>query len=304
VGCKLPYAEVELSLPAQARIVGTVDLEVRSFATRTDPHVPADLARRARPGALNAPRSILQLLRDGRRKINLPLLKVSALSHEIANYMGDERYSISASSLSDYEASDRPPRHIQKIASLCAIYGLQFDEFLRVLGIGIETCGSEPMPEQFMPGRLDHSAGPHNVPINPESPLRRLQMELADLPLLLRRSLDYISGLPRVSLEDFFWMGNQSDPRHPLLVGAVIAIVNRRKKKPARVLSNLCCYEPSLFLLLRRDGAYVCGPTTLEHGFLTIHGYPQRLHRPVQLRNQDEAEVVGQVVALARAIPS
>jgi hypothetical protein len=232
-------------------------------------------------------------------KLSLPA--ASELSHEIAKYREDERYSISASSLSDYEASEHGPRHIHKVVSLCAIYGLKFTDFLSLLGIAVESLGTETMPSELTGESRDEGLAPPKMTTASDSHMEKLQTELSDLPVLLNGSLDYISGLPKLSIEDFFWTGGENNPLHPLLRGAILVILNRRKKKPPAVLSN-GEYQPWLFVLLKRDGRYVCGPTTLQEGYLTLSGYPHGLHRPLQLRNHDQAEVVGQVVALARKV--
>jgi hypothetical protein len=301
VGLRIPYAEVELVIPAQARILGVVDLEVRSLVRTLHPDLPADLGQTWRPGTLKAPRSVAEMLKDGRRQMKLSLPLASELSHEIAKHRGDERYSISASSLSDYEASEHGPRHIHKIISLCAIYSLKFTDFLSLLGIAVESLGSEAMPGEVMGEIRDHDDSPSPIEKASDSPLEKLEMQLSDLPVLLHGSLDYISGLPKLSLEDFFWTGGEKKPLHPVLRGAMLVMVNRRKKKPAALLS-IREGDASLFVLLKRDGTYVCAPTTLQDRYLTIHGYPHAVHRPLQLRNRDQAEVVGQIVALVRRI--
>ena len=79
------------------------------------------------------------------------------MTRRIADLLGDERYVISQSSLSDYEVLNTPPRHFHKAISLCALCGLQFPVFLRAIGITSKDAGTESMPDhlcfQILPPR-------------------------------------------------------------------------------------------------------------------------------------------------------
>ena len=300
VSSKFPYPEIELTLRKQAHILGVVDLEVRSLAKTIPVRFPSNLARNWISEIGGTPSTAARQLKAARRKMNLSLPAASKLTHQAAKYLADHRYSISASSLSDYEVATNAPRHIHKVISLCAIYGIHFPEFLKAIGVDLRMCGTEPMPGDWRDENKGRENDRHEVPERrPGSRLDRLKLELSDLPILLAHSLTDISGLPKLSLEDFFWTGGQSNPLHPLLGGSILAIVNRRKKSPPPA-SPTPSYTQPLFLLLKRNGGYFAGFTTLDRGLLTVHGVPQHLHRAIQLRNRDEAEVVGQIVALLR----
>lgn len=302
VSCRLPFPEIELTLRKQARILGVVDLEVRSLVRTFPARLPMNLGRSWISDIGHTPTTVARLLQAARRRMNLSLPAVSRLSHEVAEYFADRRYSISASSLSDYEVAADAPRHIHKVISLCAIYGLQFCAFLRALGVDPETCGAEPMPSSWPDeSKNEQSDSRFALKNEPDDRLAALKSELAELPILLSDSLAHIACMRKLSLEDFFWTGEPSNPLHPLLRGSILAIVNRRKKNPG-VAAAMPCYEQPLSVLLRRDGSYIAGFTTLERDLLTVHGVPQHQHRTIQLRNRDEAEVVGKIVALLRRI--
>ena len=55
----------------------------------------------------------------------------------IATVLQDRNFGISVSLLSDYEAMNKLPRHIAKIITLCAIYGINPWELIRAGGIEI-----------------------------------------------------------------------------------------------------------------------------------------------------------------------
>jgi hypothetical protein len=85
--------------------------------------------------------------------MDLSLREASLMSHRIVVLLGDQRYFVSPSSLSDFEVLDTPPRHFHKAITLCSLYGLQFYSFLKTIGIDPETLGNEPMPDPLV-GRL------------------------------------------------------------------------------------------------------------------------------------------------------
>ena len=109
-----------------------------------------------------------------------------------------------------------------------------------------------------------------------------------------------LSGLPRLSLKDFFWIGGSANTVHPYLKGAVLAVVNRQKKKPNDCASKPLWQQP-LYIILKRDGTYVCGCCSQENDTLVIHTYRGGIHKREELRSRD-AEVIGKVVSVARRI--
>ena len=78
-------------------------------------------------------------------------------------------------------------------------------------------------------------------------------------------------------------------------------IVNRHQKKPIYSRSKPLWQQP-VYVLLRRNGTYMCGCCSLENGTLVIHPYSSNYQPQEQLRNHDDAEVIGQVVTVARRL--
>ena len=109
---QLPYAQVELKVPDEARVLGVVDLEIRSLLDPRQPDVPMGLARHWRPLPLEPYETRLShLLRRARLRMGLSFRDASAMSRHIAHALGDPQYFAASGSLSDYEAQDSPPRH-------------------------------------------------------------------------------------------------------------------------------------------------------------------------------------------------
>jgi hypothetical protein len=125
--------------------------------------------------------------------------------------------------------------------------------------------------------------------------------ELEDPPLFLRNSLHTLAKSAKVSVDDFFWMGGKDNSLHPFLSGAFLAIVNRRRKTAFHLPAKPFWQQP-IYLVLRRDGEYLAGCFGNEDGTLVLHPYSDRLYPPLVLRNHQDAEVTGQIVAIARRL--
>lgn len=305
-----PCADRELHIGRDARILGVIDAEIRPVA-------PDHYSRRvtAKSAALGKAQlehpqgeqtSLEGLLRYSRTSLGLSLREASSISRLIADTLSDELYFTAASTLSDYEALSAPPRHIQKIVTLCLLYRIGFEQFLRTSGFPLGRAGSEPIPDALVPRQLPgrnhgvQSAGENGVP-KPSDFLAALVSQWEEIPLFLRFSLDQITGLKDFSLSDLFWVNSDKAPRHPLLVNATLVVVNRRARKPSPGRGNAVCEQP-LYLILRRDGSYLCGRCTLNEGNLVIHGYPGGSVGTQQFRNGVDAEVVGQVTTILRRL--
>ncbi len=305
VSVQLPFAQIELRLPDEATILGVVDLEIRTLLRPVQAEVPQDLARHWKAEALHPPEMKLgRLLRNARIKMALSFREASAMSRQIANLLGDQRYFTAPGSLSDYETLDAPPRHVHKVVTLCAVYGLAFSAFLKSAGLHAEESGTDPVPDRLMFRSMPakSSSGEHpEQPLGNESLKELLQPWSDGIPLFLRRAFSVLSGLTNLSLHDVFWIGGNHRPLHPNLAGGLVAIVNRRKKSPVHSRFKPLWQQP-IYVILKRDGTYLCACCSLENGTLVIHSYSHGYHRSERLRNFREAEVIGQVVTLARKL--
>lgn len=297
----LSYGHIELRYPTEVRIVGRVSYEIRPLIHAAHPQVPADLARRWTPAPLEKISGLGQLLRSRRKRMGMSLQMASSITRRIVDELRDDLYFMSASSLSDYEASDTPPRHFHKIVSLCAIYGIQFVEFLESIGISARQLGREAMPREFPPQESRRST--HNVGHEQASGelLAHLVGILPNVPFFLERSIAELSGIREPSPKDLFWIGGEANPLHPSLRNGVLALVNRRTKKPIHHAMKPIWEQP-IYLLLLRGGTYLCACCSLEDHNLVVHPYPQHAGEALQLRDQKDAEVVGQIVLVVRRL--
>jgi hypothetical protein len=303
ISTQLPYAQVEFKVPEEARLLGVVDLEIRSLLAPQQPAIAKELAMRWKPEVLSPePSQLGPLLRRARLRMGLSFRAASAISREVANLLGDERYFAAPGSLSDYETLNTPPRHFHKIVTFCAVYSLHLHKIFEALSLAPQEAGHEPIPDVLMgrplPAMLETLKEADEV--ERAGFLGGLVVELREAPFFLRETLKGISGLRRPSLKDFFWIGGTGSAFHPYLAGGLLVVVNRQKKKLNDCGSKPLWQQP-LYVILKRDGTYVCGCCNRENNSLVVHSYPGGVHRREQFRNRD-AEVTGKIVAIARRL--
>jgi hypothetical protein len=302
ISSQLPYARMEFRVPDEARILGVADLEIRNLLAPRQPTVAKSLAKRWRPDLLSVQTSQLgPLLRRARIETGLSFRAAADKSRELANALGDERYFAASGSLSDYETFNTPPRHFHKVITFCVIYSLSLNQIFHVLGFSFEEAGREPIPDLLTGRPLSETVASADADrIEPPGLIPELAGRLGGVPFFLRSSLGVLCGLSRLSLKDFFWIGGSANTVHPYLKGAVLAAVNRQKKKP-----NDCAPKPlwqqPLYIILKRDGTYLWGCCSQENDTLVIHTYRGGIHKREELRSRD-AEVIGKVVSVARRL--
>ena len=299
-------AQLELRLGREARILGLVDAEIRTITCDQSVQMPHRSAALPKPQPLFAPNhqtNLKDLLKSSRLRVGLSFREASGMSLWIASTLSDEHYFAAPSTLSDYETLSAPPRHIQKIITLCVLYCIAFREFLRASGLPLDYEGRDPIPDELVPRQLPKQSH-GRVPSEEESRQRHglldsLMKQWEEIPLFLRYSLNELTGLKNFSLSDVFWVGGDKTPNHPLLINATFVAVNRRVKKPAQSTAKFVREAP-LFLLLKRDGSYLCGCCTLQQGSLVVHAYPGGLIGTQQFREGIDAEVIGQVTTILK----
>jgi len=289
------FAGLQFRLGTEARILGVVDLELRFQLANRDR--PTDVSQDSpdlgnpwnpRPIATGVGQRPGILLRTARLRADLSFRSASRLSRLIAEHLGDHRYFTSPGALSDYEAADKLPRHIHKVFSLAIIYCVAFRDLLRAFDILLGNL------ERIPPTRRTQGKWSSGL-------FENIQDQFGDVPLFLASALPTLSGLAHISLRDVFWFGGEVNPLHPSLRGAVLVLVNRRNKKPRR-LSKASAGEQPVYLLEDRGGSYFAGSCGIEKGRLVLHAYPQGSPDKQAIRRHIDAEVVGQIVGIARSL--
>jgi Helix-turn-helix domain len=294
----LPYAPVELQLETQANVLGVVDAEIRPLGNIEQPVVPAWLGRYWSPSPL-AGSGIVQhagaFIQRARKRSGLSFREASQRTRAIARTLKDSRYYCSAASLSDCETRKLPPRHIQKLLSICAVYFASPAELLEASGVNLNDGGQIPMPPQLL-GRLEN--------VRPDSRpslfLNEVERRFGEIPYFLHSVAPSLFGLPDLSLRDLFWAGDHQTFVHAHLAGTVFLVVDRRQKIPRPSLSCPKWAQP-LYVLQRRNGSNLFGYCSLQNGLLILRPAVAGLPRLLRLRNRIDAEIVGRVVGLVRS---
>jgi hypothetical protein len=303
----LPYAEVALQLGREVRILGTLDLELRFVASVPSPQVPRDLARFWDPKplrSLSARPGFAELVTRGRQRMGLSLRQASVRSRLVAEMLNDERFFCATGALAAYERIAAPPRHIFKILALCVLYSLPFRQAVRAASWNVDGLGRDPVPPTALgPGsNVVQARQTHReAEIGAAGLLESVLGEFQEVPFFLRNSLPALLGLPDLSLRDIVWLGGSRSSFHPDLANAVFAAVNRKERKPPSIAQGFLREQP-LYLLLCRDGSYLCARCTFQDGRLVVHPFADGFDGPVRLRSGVDAEVVGRVVALLRKL--
>lgn len=299
----------EFRIGRDARILGIVDAEIRPMMPRPagfPESKPWSLLQMQQGTSLRDEQTLKDLLRQSRLKSGLSFRQASALSRRIAEILRDKLYFAAASTLSDYETLAAPPRAIQKIITLCLLYGIGFEQFLLACGLPADQAGREPIPDELLARHAPQENSPRHRPAGTGSHIEAGPFGPAlgpweEVPLFLRPSVDEIAAIKNLSLSDLFWVGGDPSPRHPLLVNACLVAVNRRARKLEPHRRAATSYGP-LHMILSRAGGYLCGRCTLHQGKLLIAGYPLAGVSAQEFRNGIDAEVAGQVTAILRRL--
>jgi hypothetical protein len=297
-----PCTQLEFVLGPEARILGRIDAEIRPVASHNRGTVAAAPTVPLKPrsaGSPNGKAGLKELLQNSRARAGLSFRDASATSRWVANLLADNSYFAAPSTLSDYETLAAPPRHVEKAITLCVLYSIDFWEFLGASGLPLDRQGHEAMPDEIVPRIAPGIRSEHKSYSNSSGFLDRLVRRWEEVPLFLRHSLREVTGLLNVSLADLFWVGGDPAPIHPWLAGADLIAVNRRIKKP---VPWKAAFDQPLYLILKRDGGYLCGCCAVHEGELVVHLYPGVPLGARRFRNGIDAEVIGQVTTILRRL--
>jgi len=148
-----PFSAWPLRLESEARILGMVGTEEPFQKTASPRPFDCDEKFRAFLPKADCASSlgISRLLRTSRRRAGLTLRAAHAMTIAVAQLLGNPEHHIALGLLSDYEASDKLPRHIAKIMTLCIVYSIDFWELLRTDGIAESVHF-----RSFLPNRPQH----------------------------------------------------------------------------------------------------------------------------------------------------
>jgi len=142
-----PLGRLPLCLSREARVIGLVNPEPGSARPET-PQFGAGPSQTENPFASpfgQVETSFSSSLRSARRRTGLTFRAAHHLTAAIARILANPDYVIGLGLLSDYEATDRLPRHIAKIISLCIAYCLDIRQLLGATGVYVDDSDKMPL---------------------------------------------------------------------------------------------------------------------------------------------------------------
>jgi transcriptional regulator with XRE-family HTH domain len=246
-------------------------------------------------------------LREVRMRLQLGLRDVQKLSAKVAAKERNKRFYISAARLTQIENDNAIPSMF-KTFTLATIYGLSFNEILS--RYGVDSDRTHRYREQI---RLSVTRPVSAELCNPNTkvtvPIRLDPTFRWESTQLINRVVAFWGEIPAAFLLDcnpkehtFAYIGLEDKTMYPLLrPGSLVMVDGERRQVVSGTWNSI--FERPIYLVELRDG-YLCGWCHVSESRVTILSYPTSNAPPRTFSLATEAEVIGQVVAVAmRLVP-
>ncbi len=242
-----------------------------------------------------------QKLRRARERLDLRYRDVEEASQRVANQHGNDEFLIGLSRLSDIENKGTVPS-LYRLYSLCAIYGLDVGTVLKWYGIPLEelprdsaglgldrtrlfsvqATGKQPveMPLEFKPG----------VNVRETFYLSRSVQKWGRVPLAVLASAS-------LKQHRYAFVGTEDWSMYPILPPGSFVQIDETRTRVAKSGWLLEAERP-IYLIEHRAG-FRCGWCTENEDALIVWSHPSAEVPPEIFRFPGEAEILGQVVAVA-----
>ena len=246
-----------------------------------------------------------QKLKDIRTRLGITTRDVTEKSQEIATREGNPEYHVSNAWLTQIENSDSVPS-IFKLYSLSAIYRIRFSDLLALFGVHLDRLHQHQLASPLgnthltelevlddqktvsFPVRFDRGFDIDNTNL-----LSRMVEVWGEVPIALIRHLD-------IRHNQYGYIGLKDYMLYPLLrPGSFVQVdQNVRKIQPRRWRTE---YDRPIYFVELRD-SYACSWCELQEGRLLLIPHPLSPCSVRSLSHGNEAEIVGQVTAVAMRI--
>ena len=256
-------------------------------------------------GAPSLPPS--EQIRRIRGRLGVTTREVADFSQKIAEAEGSPEFHISNAWLTQIENSDSVPS-IFKLYSLSCIYRIRFTDLLLLYGVDLQRLTfhqlASPLPNTHLthlevydpqrtvtfPIRFDRSFNIDNTSL-----LSRLVEVWGEVPIALIQHLDIRHG-------QYGYVGLQDMTLHPLLrPGSFVRIdPSVRKVQPMRWRTE---FDRPIYFVELRDG-YACCWCEMQDGHLLLLPHPLSPRAVRRVAHGTDAEIVGQVTAVAMTLVS
>jgi transcriptional regulator with XRE-family HTH domain len=241
-----------------------------------------------------------QKLRAARETLGLTIRDVETASARLAAKYGVEEYNIPLSRLSDIETKGIIPS-IYRLYSLSVIYRVSIEELFAWYGVDLKQAAKDlSVVEPPKSHRLRASLGTTElqVPVrmDPGFDLRRTTN--------IGRMIERWGAIPFLYLQQlvgtsytYGYIGMEDFTMYPLLLpGSFVQVDESRSKISEGIWRSE--YERPIYFIETRDG-YTCCWCSLKQDQLVLQPHPLSPVQPRILKDQREAEVLGQVVGIA-----
>jgi transcriptional regulator with XRE-family HTH domain len=247
-----------------------------------------------------------QRLRTLRESLRLTLRDVETLSYRIAAEHQRPEFAMPFSRLFAIEAKGVVP-NIYRLYSLSAIYGFEFGELLGWYGVDLRDIPSDlKVCDVPQTRRLEHDYRSQSIRIPVEIDPAFNAENTTNLTMLIRKwgavPFAYLESLSR---QEFIhaYVGSKDYTMHPLIPpGSFLQVDESRSKIENRAWKSEQ-ERPIYFVETRRDGFRV-GWCSLSDRNLSVHPHPLSPTSVKSYLHPQDAEIVGQVVAVSmRLVP-
>ena len=242
-----------------------------------------------------------QKLRTARERLQLRYRDVEEASQAIADQRANHEFSVGLSRLSDIENKGTVPS-LFRLYSLCAIYRLDFSTVLQWYGIDLDNlivdAAAIPLGQTHLvdlqipdtvsidfPAELDEE-----LDLRQTSYLARQVRRWGKLPIGLLDTLD-------IARHRYAFIGTDDWSMYPIMWPGSFVQVDESKRKVAKE-GWTHEHERPIYLVEHRNG-FRCGWGTEQNGLLIVMAHSASQLSPDVFRLPGEADVVGQVVAIA-----
>lgn len=244
-------------------------------------------------------------LREIRTRLGITTREVEELSRRVAEAEGDNKFYISNAWLTQIENKHSIPS-IHKLFSLSIVYRTSFNDLLRLFGVDLEKISKHqlatPLQKTHLttlevysedkaitfPVRFDRGFS-----LDKTNLLSRMVEIWGEIPVSLIQHLD-------IRHSQYGYIGLQDYTLYPLLrPGSFVQIdsrLNRVRTYPWRTE-----FDRPIYFVELRDG-YACSWCELRGNQLTLLPHPLSACSTRQFAYSTEAEIVGQVTAVAMRI--
>ncbi len=240
-------------------------------------------------------------LRAARERLQLRYRDVEEASQFIADQRANHEFSIGLSRLADIENKGTLPS-VYRLYSLCAIYRLDFSTVLQWYGIELADLATDSaalpleqthlMPFQIpdaaliaFPAELDHE-----IDLRQTCYLSRHIQRWGKLPIALLNMLDLRS-------HRYAFVGTHDWSMYPVIWPGSFLQIDETKRRIAKE-GWAHEYERPIYFIEHRNG-FRCGWCNEQSGLLIVMAHSASQLPPDVFRFPGEADVIGQVVAVA-----